>query len=405
MDEELVRVSKRLGKRLGKMLDRLFLRSLAEDFLDLFKELRGYFTDRQYKVHQPVNWDLDVEACYSNEEQALLLRKEDGSNHFVGQSLLVDGSGFSDQSEITIKWDESCPRVARCGCADALAFYKKQKEERGKDLFNGKLAGVHDWDPARQLLTFRKCDYFDYLQTNLALDFKDPLAGTLRQLVCKDGRLEMLPQSRLANPSGLNGLIFTNDGYMVVQERLPEVLIRANELCSGFSGTMNGTDIDQVLCDGGCTLARVNVYREMEEEIGVCLKEIGKRVFLGITREMLRGGMTEFFYAVEVNLSHQEVLDLAPKDKEGLIHVVHLGAFAACRPDVPDDCFSVEGFWSIVSRLREVGKGIVSVPLLTNLALWYGSFHPPLLSMQGGPPGDRHSADEADRHADALPLS
>jgi hypothetical protein len=381
MDEELRRVGKRLGLRLGKIVDRLLLKSLAQDFVEIFKELRAYLSGRRYRDDQPVNWDLDVREAYRNEDRALLLRREDGSTQFIGQALLVDAADFPDQQEIKIRWDEVPRKTIGAGCVEALDFYRKQADERGKELFDGELAGVSGWDPVHGIMTFRECKYFDYLQTNLALDFRDSLAGTLRERVSAGGRLEKLSESRLANPSGVNGLIFTNDGYMVLQERLPKVLIRANELCSGFSGTLNGTDIDHALESGVATLARVDMCREMEEEIGIRSKRVRSSLFLGVAREMLRGGMTEFFYAVEVNLGHKEVLDLVPKDKEGLVKVVHIGAFAACRPEVPDHYLSVEGFWSIISKVRKVGNGIISVPLLTNLALWYRTFYPPILSM------------------------
>ena len=223
------------------------------------------------------------------------------------------------------------------------------------------------------MLVFQKSFYFDYLKTNLSLDVSIASYNSLRKLITQNGILENLDVSILANATGINGLIFSSDGYMIIQQRKNNVLIRPGEICSGFSGTIDFIDINHVNEAGG-TLDKLDILREMVEELGVNRDEIKSRKFLGITRELIRGGTPEFFYAVDVNLTGEEIISRIPKDKEGFIKKVQLGTFACseltCRENLADY------FWEFIKTIKKDFGGTLSIPFLTNLVLWYKSNYP-----------------------------
>lgn len=126
----------------------------------------------------------------------------------------------------------------------------------------------------------------------------------------------------------------------------------------------------------GARLADLDVLRELEEELGVRREEVVTRRWLGLTRELARGGAPELFYAVTLRLSAAEVLARAPVDPDG------------ARLAIPP---GDRGIWGLLDGLAAEGGGPVSVPLLTNLALWWGGRGSPDLRV--GPLGAPASSD------------
>jgi len=198
--------------------------------------------------------------------------------------------------------------------------------------------------------------------------------------------MESLEDSVLANVLGINGLLFSNDGYIIVQKRLNSVLIRRGELCSGFSGTIDKQDIANSIF-AGSKLGNMDVVREMVEEVGIDYSNVSSRCFLGITRELVRGGKPEMFYSVDVNLPSDMILQGYRKDKEGTIKRVHFGKFGCSTPSEYHRRKLPEQFWRLVGTIRERGKGSISLPLLTNLVLWYQHVCPKEVGMGEFPEG------------------
>jgi hypothetical protein len=91
-------------------------------------------------------------------------------------------------------------------------LYAKDAKNRGKKFYStetARLRSVSIEAGGRVLLQFQQAEYFDYVKTNMALDFPDPMDGCLRDEVHPHGRLEPLAQSGLANHTGISGLVFS----------------------------------------------------------------------------------------------------------------------------------------------------------------------------------------------------
>jgi hypothetical protein len=257
-----------------------------------------------------------------------------------------------------------------------LEFYRRNADGTiKKRFFNGLNARLVDWDVISSSLVFQGCFYHDYCGTNLSLDVPLPEGNSLREYSAVGGRLKPLRNSELANATGLNGLLFSNDGHLIIQKRADSVLVRPRELCSGFSGTVDKEDLIKVMEKGGF-LENLDILREMVEELGVSNKEVIVRRFLGLTRELVRGGTPEMFYSIDVDLPADIIVSRISKDKEGAIIAISFDPYASSLLPPSDSLGLPQQFWSLIEQVQAKGNGPISVPLLTNLVLWYQSNYP-----------------------------
>ena len=156
--------------------------------------------------------------------------------------------------------------------------------------------------------------------------------------------------------------------------------MRPNQACSAFSGFVDKVDIEHAVSQyAHPTLANVDRVRELWEEVGIRTQEIKGYTFLGITRELHRGGMPELFYAVDVELSKREILERYHRDDEGLVSAVDFGRFARRLPPDGQDVHQnappppLQGF---VKKIEQATGAAISIPFLTNLVLWYRNWSP-----------------------------
>ncbi len=318
------------------------------------------------KTRAPLDWDHDCSRTYGGELGVLGIKgRSESDPPAILPHLPVLFEGMLDEKAISVEllFEDF---VAPERVAGALEFYRREAGGgEHKEFFDGRNARLVEVTPHR--LVFQGCSYFDYCATNLALDLEVPPLGDLRSRAQRDGTLEPLEASVLANATGISGLVFTDDGYMLVQRRAPSVLFRRGELCSGASGTVDWVDIDHAVRRGGC-LSDLQAERELVEELGVRAEWVRQRVFLGITRELVRGGAPEMFYAFEIEASLEQVRARTRRDREGRVFGVLLGDLAKAEPGPG----AVEEFWNVVDAVRAAGEGCMSMPLLTHLGLWAG---------------------------------
>jgi len=261
------------------------------------------------------------------------------------------------------------PDWLRCMTSEPYNKLRKKLQKRSKS--NERKAGtpsywdgknlrlvdvVRDEGDAIRLVT-QIVSYFDYTHSNLLLDAYLANGSTLRENMgeytsAPDGALEPLHKSPLANNLGVNTLLFTADGVLVMQKRSRGVAFRCRELCPAASGTVDVADLDSVVFRGvedipgihatdkdvRHVLAAISIEdlaeamkeqdrsllsapaklnhanftrttRELGEELSVLYSDLQEINFLGITRELVRGGEPELFFAAVSKLSKSEVED------------------------------------------------------------------------------------------------
>lgn len=185
-------------------------------------------------------------------------------------------------------------------------------EKLGSEYYNSstiRLNGIVQSGESLTLIT-SKAHYFDYLATNYAMDAPVPeqrKATTLRDLVHPDKKLCQLDTSLLANHIGVGALVFTSDNYLILPIRSSNKVATLGQqrMSPSISGT-SSYDEDRFTS----TIAPVAaLMREGKEELGLEESdyESGSEVFLGITRELLRGGKPEFFFALRLSITRTQV--------------------------------------------------------------------------------------------------
>jgi hypothetical protein len=339
---------------------------------------------RQNPVPPPLLWNLPVLSYYPEEDRVLWVEDEHGKRLYIPQVLFVDPLIHGDEQDIRVdrKTERFIPDRDWVS-AEGFELHCRDARQRGAACTDNTNARVCSWNPETKTLGFQTVGYHAYAMTNMAVDRRTESGVTIRTLLSRGKRLEPIEDSPMGNTLGVNGLIFTSDGYMLLQRRSRRVLVRPFELCSGFSGTIDDVDVEMVKLRGG-TLAAMEKVREMVEEVGIQPEDITDRQFLGITRELVRGGAPELFYSVDVRLSKAEVMDLIVARHEGNRYVVELPKGLGMTHVDPTDTLKLEKNFRRVLQLihslqvhadaNEDGDeldGPISLPLMTNIALWY----------------------------------
>jgi hypothetical protein len=155
--------------------------------------------------------------------------------------------------------------------------------------------------------------------------------------------------------------------------------VRPDELCSSASGAIDFEDDVQDRIASIKTLADLPIHRETKEELGYEVADsIGESKFLGLTRELIRGGKPELFFVANSPLSWDEIMRSFEKCKDNKKESVEILPFDYnpyhCErlPELDNPSLSGEfkhRFEKILNQIESSGK--ISIPLLTNLVLWF----------------------------------
>ena len=221
-------------------------------------------------------------------------------------------------------------------------------------------------------LVVSKAHYLDHIATNYAMDALLVERGwtkSLRDIINPGKRLEPLETSLLANHIGVSVLIITSDNYLILPIRSHEkVSIWHKQVMPSISGAAS-YDEDMWSTRKGPVAAWM---REGREELGLensNFEEPG--IFLGITREFLRGGKPELFFTTHITLTKTKLEQKFHKARDKWENK-ELRWFEFSVPLTP---LSTEDerqmFLDDFLRLMKQYQNILSQSLQANLALWF----------------------------------
>ena len=340
---------------------------IVKEVIDIKKEeSTSHFVDWELK-----NWP----KIYSQELQKCLKLLYKGKEFLLPQVLIFDNTEkqlkmsniyfhllekpFTLREDIRALTEELFEKL--------LNYLRKKK--RYSNQQNLRLISIRE-ECKKVVLEVQPVEYKHYVHTNLLLDAKSKgKEQTLREYCHSHGKIEELIASPLANHLGINILLFTADGSCIMQKRSKKVAVYIGELCAAASGAVSLTDIPSK----ETTLEEMPKLREGFEEIGISITDIPKDqiFFLGITRELIRGGKPEMFFFGKTNLSEKQVIEKwkDAKDKWEASDLVffHFGKIAfenlVYENKIHEFLCKVDDF--IEKHIEES-----SISLLTNLALW-----------------------------------
>jgi hypothetical protein len=219
------------------------------------------------------------------------------------------------------------------------------------------------------ILKVQPVEYRDFVHTNLVLDAKPKTKKqTLRDYIHSNGKLNSLENTQLANHLGVEILLFTADGSLIMQERSKKVAFRTNELCSAASGAVSLNDVLTEM-----TLEEMPKLREAFEEIGISKIDVptNQIFFLGINRDIILGGKPGMYFFGKTNLSEKQIeekrKDARDKWESEKLIFFHFGQIAH------KNLITAREKHIFLSKVEEFIDEYIdksSIPLLAAVALW-----------------------------------
>jgi hypothetical protein len=322
-----------------------------------------------------LDWQLkDWRSIYSKETPLKTTYR--GDSWALPQVLSFDNTSQQySLTQIYIILNETpfiIPLDIKARTEDAFQAYMRLLKLRGKfysNETNVRLLKI-DLHPDSVDLIVQSVQYEDYVRTNLCLDskFRDRRL-TIRNQIHRNGELESLETSPLANNFGINALIFTADGQLIVQRRSNTVIIRPGEYCPSASGTISFSDVSS----GRLSIDKLPTLREAYDELGISPTDVVPQSlrFLGVTRELIRGGEPEMFLSCKTALSGADLSKKHEYAREKFeskdLHFFDFGDLAFVKLD---DESRLDRFRILFDECIDRFGHRMSVPLWTNLALW-----------------------------------
>ncbi len=187
------------------------------------------------------------------------------------------------------------------------------------DTTNGDTVRLNDfsYDGNTVTLDTMRTHYFDMLVTNRCMDYKLDNVVTLREVYEYNSTVTPLRESQLSNQIGLNGLIFTNNGYLLLEKRGRKKAVWKNKFAQPISLAMKTSNL--VDPKGGIGPSQADAENNFKNTV---LTTIGNNFgfteedivsfhaqtnFLGIARDLLEGGKPNLYCYVVVDKSAEEM--------------------------------------------------------------------------------------------------
>lgn len=201
--------------------------------------------------------------------------------------------------------------------AEWSLLYVAQQARRSRMWNDPALGLASDLTTGQEPVTLRRCNYFDFVGTNLLSRHDVHDVNRLDSRPVKDGRewildRDELPRrfadSWLANIIGVSTLSFTVDGKLVVVRQSNRNTGSPGHFAPSGSGALEPRDLDPSGGLGPTVVTGAN--RELEEECGIPLHHIEHAWPLGHGRWLSRGAMPEFSCVSLLDLTSDAVDEL-----------------------------------------------------------------------------------------------
>lgn len=261
------------------------------------------------------------------------LREEDISDYFDRHRLRISGVDVfanvnGDTSVVFRDTDvmRELPGFVRENAAALLAAHG------GSSISNNvtirlKKAG-YDEQKRELVLDTERSLYFYMLVTNRCMDYSISDTMTLREVYEFNDKVSPLEESKLGNQIGINGLVFTSDGYLLIEKRGKKKTTWKGKLAQPISLALKEKDIlpNGGLIDGSPEAAndafRGIIFQTLQKNYGIdenMIAGIGtdgsvkngafdlKDSFLGLARDLIEGGKPNMYFYIALNVTAAEL--------------------------------------------------------------------------------------------------
>lgn len=163
--------------------------------------------------------------------------------------------------------------------------------------------------------------YYHMLLTNRCMDYKLDCDMSVREIYEFNKTVSYLHESKLSNQIGINGMILTQDGYLLLEKRDHKKTTWKNKFAQPISLALKASDLglksDTVMEN---TVEYANkkllgvIKKTMKDNFGLLEKDYEtldlSKNFLGLARDLLEGGKPNLYFVVTVNYTKEEFVKL-----------------------------------------------------------------------------------------------
>ena len=222
-------------------------------------------------------------------------------------------------------------------------------EAHGDSSFsNGATIRLNDLevnDGNKLLLKTGRSQYFDMLITNRCMDYRLNDLLSVRDVFESGSRVSPIGESQLGNQIGINGLIFTSDGYLLVEKRGYKKTTWKNKFAQPISLAMKKSSIKNFDKEGKIVDSAEKVFKDIilgtiRTNFGLTADDVlefklSNNLF-GIARDLLEGGKPNMYFYVTVKMTAKE-LDEYLENKARIASSDDENLDRTNLPKLPDD--------------------------------------------------------------------
>lgn len=211
--------------------------------------------------------------------------------------------------------------------------------------------------------------YDDVLATHYVLDVDWMGHSSLRSFLLSrhPASLGPLRDSLVPNILGIDTLLFTPSGSLILQKRSRKVAVRPGEICASSSGGASPDDIER--------FGRLAILREGAEELAIDPAKVvpGSTRFLGLARDFASHGVVESYFCADTLESDAEILARArtapDRQEHSSVFIFHFGD-ELVRGSLRNNPVLRTRFDRRMDELIRKYRRQLSSPFLSALALW-----------------------------------
>lgn len=192
----------------------------------------------------------------------------------------------------------------------------------GSSIRNSATIRLVDAEYASNVLTLKtqRSQYFHMLVTNRCMDYKLNDRITVREIYEQGNTVSPLSESKLGNQIGINGLIFTKDGKVVIEKRGKRKTTWKDKFAQPISLALKECDF---VPEGGTigsdpqaaekALKKI-VLKTVADNFGLAENDLKpfslERNFLGLARDLIEGGKPNMYFYVVADMTAAELKEI-----------------------------------------------------------------------------------------------
>lgn len=268
----------------------------------------------------------DVKDKYSK-EYAVVQGDRDAFNAGKGKLYLPSLNVFSNvYGDTKIVFDDSknvyqLPDFVMQNALKLLAAHKSSKRS------NNSTVRLNDFSYADKTLTLdtQRSMYFHMLITNRCMDYEFDDGLTIRNVYEYNSKITALHKSVFGNQIGINGLILSSDGYVLVEKRDHKKITWKNKYAQSISLALKVSDLklkDRDTIIGTPEAANAHfkgiIEKTAKDNFGLVPEDYYsfsvEDNFLGIARDLLEGGKPNMYFYLTTKHTGKELWELLEKN-------------------------------------------------------------------------------------------